>query len=109
MITDINSYCDSCYTCKISKPNNQKPFGLLHLLPVPSRPWEGIGINFVRPFPESKSYLRPFDMICTVICLLTSIVHIIPSKQTYRVREIAEIVFENVYKLYRLSNYIVSN
>ena len=48
-------------------------------------------------------------MICTVICLLTSIVHIIPSKQTYRAREIAEIVFENVYKLHGLPNYIVSN
>ena len=48
-------------------------------------------------------------MICTVICLLTSIVHIIPLKQTYRVREIVEIVFENIYKLYRLLNYIVSN
>ena len=22
MITDINSYCNSCHTCKISKPNN---------------------------------------------------------------------------------------
>ena len=109
MIADINSYCDSCHTCKISKPNNQKLFGLLHLLPVPSRPWEGISIDFVRPFPESKSQLGPFDMICTVICLLTSIVHIILSKQTYRAREIAEIVFENVYKLHGLLNYIVSN
>ena len=109
MIADINSYCDSCHTCKISKPNNQKPFGLLHLLPVPSRPWEGIGMDFVGPFPESKSCLGPFNMICTVICLLTGMVHIIPSKQTYRVREIAEIVFENVYKLHGLLNYIVSN
>ena len=48
-------------------------------------------------------------MICTVICLLTGIVHIIPSKQMYRAREIAEIVFENVYKLHRLPNYIVSD
>ena len=109
MITDINSYCDSCHTCKISKPNNQKLFELLHLLPVLSRPQESISMNFVRPFPESKSCLGPFNMICTVICLLTSMVHIIPSKQTYRAREIAEIVFENVYKLYRLLNYIVSN
>ena len=109
MIADINSYCDSCHTCKISKPNNQKLFGLLHLLPVPSRPWEGIGIDFVEPFPESKSCLEPFNMICTVICLLTSIVHIILSKQMYRAREIAEIVFENIYKLYGLFNYIVSN
>ncbi|EJC97404.1 ribonuclease H-like protein, partial [Fomitiporia mediterranea MF3/22] len=109
MIIDINSYCNSCHTCKISKPNNQKPFGLLHLLSVPNRPWEGIGMDFVGPFPESKNCLGPFDMICTVICLLTSMVHIIPTRQTYRAREIAEIVFENVYKLYGLPNYIVSN
>ena len=109
MIADINSYCDSCHTCKISKPNNQKLFGLLHPLLVPSRPWESISMDFVRPFPESKSCLGPFNMICTVICLLTGIVHIIPSKQTYRAREIAEIVFENVYKLHGLPNYIVSN
>ena len=109
MIADINSYCDSCHTCKISKPNNQKLFGLLHLLPVPSRPWEDISIDFVGPFPESKSCLGPFNMICTIICLLTGIVHIIPSKQMYRVREIAEIVFENIYKLHGLPNYIVSN
>ena len=109
MIADINSYCDSCHTYKISKPNNQKLFGLLHLLLVPSRPWESISMNFVEPFPESKSCLGPFDMICTIICLLTSIVHIILSRQTYRAREIAEIVFENVYKLYGLLNYIVSN
>ena len=109
MIADINSYCDSCYIYKISKPNNQKLFGLLHLLLVLSRLWESISIDFVEPFPESKSCLGPFNMICTVICLLTSIVHIIPSKQMYRVREIAEIVFENVYKLYGLLNYIVSD
>ena len=66
-------------------------------------------MDFVRPFPESKSCLRPFDMICTVICLLTSIVHIIPTRQIYRVKEIVEIVFKNVYKLYELPNYIISN
>ena len=109
MITDINSYCNSCHTCKISKPNNQKLFGLLHLLLVLSRPWEGISIDFVEPFPESKSCLEPFDMICTIICLLTSIVHIILLIQMYKARKITEIVFENIYKLYKLLNYIVSN
>ena len=109
MIADINSYCDSCYTCKISKPNNQKLFGLLHLLLVLSRLWESISIDFVGLFLESKSYLGPFNIICTVICLLTSIVHIILLRQTYKAREITEIVFENIYKLYRLLNYIVSN
>lgn len=109
MVVDINSYCNLCHTCRTSKPNNQRLFRMLHPLPVPNRPWEGIGMDFVGPFLEAKSCLGPFDMICTIICLLTGIVHIIPTRQTYRAREIAEIVFETVYKLYRLPSYIVSN
>jgi len=47
------NYCEACHLCKISKPNNQKPYGLLQPLPVPKRPWEGIGMDFVGPLPES--------------------------------------------------------
>ena len=72
MIADINSYCDSCHTCKISKLNNQKLFSLLYLLLVLSRLWESISINFVKLFQEFKNCLKPFNIICTIICLLTS-------------------------------------
>ena len=54
MVLDTKSFCESCATCKRSKPTNQKPYGLLNPLPVPTQPWEAIGINFVGPLPESK-------------------------------------------------------
>src|SRR5258708_28191695 len=43
MVADIQSYCDSCITCKKSKPSNQKPYELLNPLPVPGTPSEAIG------------------------------------------------------------------
>ena len=49
MVEDVKSFCDSCSTCKTSKSNTQAPYGLLHPLPVPSRPWQSIGIDFVGP------------------------------------------------------------
>ena len=35
MVKDIITYCDTCHTCKMSKPNNQHPYGLLQPLPIP--------------------------------------------------------------------------
>ena len=53
MVSDVQAFCETCHTCKTSKPNNQKPYGLLNPLSVPSYPWESIGMDFVGPLPES--------------------------------------------------------
>jgi hypothetical protein len=54
LIADVRKYCESCQTCYQSKPDNQKPYGLLNPLPVPANPWEAIGIDFVGPLPDSS-------------------------------------------------------
>lgn len=71
--------------------------GLLKTLQVPRWPWQYIGIDFVGPLPTSTNRLCLFDMICMVIDLLTSMVHLTPTVQTYGVAQMAEVIFENVY------------
>lgn len=56
MVKDVTQFCTSCTTCQRSKPPTHKPFGLLNPLPVPSRPWDAIGVDFVGPLPESRWY-----------------------------------------------------
>ena len=109
MVADIARFCESCHHCKTGKPNNQKPFGILRPLPVPRRPWETIGIDFVGPLPPSKNRHGEFDCICNIVDLLTGMVHIEPAKTTYRAKDIAELVFERVYKLHGLPEHIVSD
>lgn len=106
---DVHSYCDTCVTCKTSKPSNQQPYGLLNTLEVPTRPWETIGIDFVGPLPESSNINGEFDMIMVIICHLTSMVHIVPTRQNYRARDIAEVIFDRVYKLHGMPKNIVSD
>ena len=48
-------------------------------------------------------------MICVIIDQLTSMVHVVPSIQTYRATDIAELMFENVYKLHRIPERIISD
>ncbi|KAJ3003961.1 hypothetical protein NUW54_g5037 [Trametes sanguinea] len=109
MARDVQTYCDTCQTCKRSKPSNQKPYGLLNPLPVPSRPWEAVGIDFVGPLPESKNQDGVHDSITTVIDLLTGMVHLIPSRTHYSAKEVAELVFEHIYKHHGLPKAIVSD
>ena len=109
MVSDVQTYCDSCMTCKRSKPSNQKPYGLLNPLTVPSKPWEAIGVDFVGPLPESRNWDGTFDEITTIINLLTGMVHLVPSRQDYKAPDVAELMFSEVYKHHGLPRSIVSD
>ena len=109
MVSDVQAFCETCQTCKTSKPSNQKPYGLLNPLSVPSYPWESIGMDFVGPLPESGNRDGMFDSITVVICLLTSMVHLIPSRTNYKASQLAELIFEHIYKLHGLPRNIISD
>ena len=109
IVTDIKVFCETCQACKMSKPNNQKPYGLLNPLSIPSYPWELISIDFVGPLPESRNQDRQYDSITVVICLLTAMVHLIPSHINYNTSQLAELVFEHIYKIHGLLLNIISD
>lgn len=108
---DVDAYCRSCTVCSTIKAKNHQPYGKLQPLPVPSRPWETIGVNFVGPLPESRNRVGSFDMITVIIdhSGLTCMVHLAPSRQTYKAKEIAELMFEEVYRHHGLPENIVSD
>lgn len=109
LVLETEAFCQSCVTCMQSKPSNQKPYGLLNPLPVPMNPWESIGVDFIGPLPEPKNRNGTFDMIMVVICLLTAMVHLIPSRSTYTAKQVDELMFEEIYKHHGLPRSIVSD
>lgn len=109
LVPDVVAFVDSCSTCRRSKPSNQKPYGLLNPLAVPSAPWEAIGMDFVGPLPESSNRDAAFDMLVVVIDLLTGYVLLVPGRTNYKAKEMAELVFSEVYKRHGLPARIVSD
>lgn len=105
----VKTFCETCHTCRMNKPDNQRPYGLLNPLPISSYPWEAIGVDFVGPLPESSNRDGTFDSITVTIDLLTSMVHLVPSRTNYTAKEVAELMFESVYKLHGLPRRIVSD
>ncbi len=47
MAHDVHSFVLACSVCAIGKTSNRPPDGLLQPLPVPSRPWSHISLDFV--------------------------------------------------------------
>jgi hypothetical protein len=75
----------------------------------PEQLWESIGVDFVGPLPEARNWDLVFNSITVVIDLLTSMVHLIPSRINYTTRQMAELIFEEIYKLHGLPRNIVSD
>jgi len=109
MVHDVHAFCETCVMCQTSKLPNQKPYGLLNPLPVPVYPWEAIGIDFVGPLPLSNDRDSEYDSITVIIDLLTTMVHLVPSRTTYTAKQVAELIFDNVYKLHGLPKAIISD
>ena len=82
MTTDAEHFCNSCGQCQTTKPSNQKPAGLLHLLLIPERPWELIRMDFIGPLCMSGGY----DYLLVIIDCLTSQTHLVPTKTTVQLR-----------------------
>ena len=102
------AYCETCHTCKTTKLRNQKPYGLLNPLAMPSYPWELIGMDFVSPLPESGNQDGVYNSITVVICLLTAMVHLTPSWTNYNTIQLAKLMFKHIYKLHGLPRNIIS-
>ncbi len=74
MTKDTREFCRTCEQCQRAKGSNEKPTVKLHTLPVPIKPWDSIGMDFIGPFPKVKG----FNYLWVVICRMTSMVHMIP-------------------------------
>ncbi|QRV79630.1 Transposon Ty3-I Gag-Pol polyprotein [Ceratobasidium sp. AG-Ba] len=109
MVPDTKEYCQSCVTCATAKTTTQSKLGLLTPLKRPAVPWERISIDFVGPLPESENLLGKWDMMLVAVDYATSMVRIIPTRQTFRAKEVAELMYENIYKIHGIPKVIVSD
>jgi hypothetical protein len=88
---DLREYCKTCEACNRAKGSTQKPIGKLHPLPIPIKPWDSIGMDFIGPFPESKG----FNYLWVIICRMTSMVHLIPVHTKHTANDLMDIPQRN--------------
>ena len=105
MAKDICSFCRTCKACNRVKGANHKPMGKLHPLPIPTKPWDSIGMDFIGPFPKSKGS----NYLWVIICRMTRMVHLIPVHTKNTMSDLSWIYRREIVRLHGLPSSIMSN
>ena len=105
MKNEVQEYVKHCEICQRAKGGNSKPSGLLQPLPIPSRPWSSISMDFIEGLPKSNQYTT----IMVVVDRFTKYAHFIPLSHPYTAPKIAQLFSNNIMRLHGLPQSIVSD
>uniref|UniRef100_A0A8C1U5W3 Gypsy retrotransposon integrase-like protein 1 n=1 Tax=Cyprinus carpio TaxID=7962 RepID=A0A8C1U5W3_CYPCA len=102
---DVRRFVAACAICAQTKSGHSPPAGLLRPLPVPSRPWSHIALDFISGLPSSAG----LTVILTVVDRFSKAAHFIPLPKLPSAKETAQIMIDHVFKLHGLPSDIVSD
>jgi len=105
MRKDIEEYVKTCDSCLRNKPNRRKPFGKLQPHDAPTRPFEVITYDFIQGVPKARDPLtnQIYNEILVVTCKLTKMIVLIPWKDTWGAKELAQVYNERIFAKYGMS------
>jgi hypothetical protein len=109
MHKDIFDYCRSCEQCARGKGGTQRPYGLLHPLPILTRPWSWAALDFMVGLPPVLYRGALVDSLLTVTDLFSKMVHLLPLSSTASAADVAELYHDGVYRLHGMQATIVSD
>ena len=101
----VKSYVSSCPICQKAKPVRQKPAGQLLPLPIPSRPWDSISMDFITKLPSSDG----FNSILVVVDRYSKMTHLIPCLETISSQLLINILFKEIFRLHGFPSSIITD
>lgn len=101
----VEDWVRQCQLCQQAKHENTLPAGLLQPLPIPTRPWSHITMDFIDGLPKSDG----FEVILVVVDRLTKYAHFIPLRHPYTAFQVATAFLDSVVKLHGVPASIVSD
>jgi len=94
MDTRVRKYVSGCEVCHRIKAPRHARHGINMLLEIPSRPWEGVTMDFVTDLPESTA--SGYTGILVIVDRLTKMAIYLPCRKDIDSPELARLFFEHV-------------
>ncbi|KAL0554822.1 hypothetical protein IC582_008750 [Cucumis melo] len=104
MRDDVMQYTKTCLICQQDKVEKVKVAGLLDPLPVPTRPWESVSMDFI----THLSKVGDFEAILVTIDRFSKYATFIPATKQCSATT-AQLFFKHVVKLWGVPTSIVSD
>ncbi|MCO5601862.1 hypothetical protein L7F22_055987 [Adiantum nelumboides] len=103
---DVEEFVRNCLVCQKVKFDRHKAQGLLQPLPIPTRPWESIAMDFIFDLSRTQS---GHDGIWTIIDRFSKQAHFIPMKKTVKSDHLARLFVAQIFRLHGMPETIVSD
>ena len=101
----IQDYVSTCITCQRTKPDKQKPAGLLHPLPVASERWSSLTMDFMTDLPPCEGY----DGIMVVVDRFTKMAHFMPCNKDITSQQAAYLFTDRGFRLHGLPTNVITD
>ena len=99
----VKKYVEFCDACQRNKNCTEAPAGKLIPDTVPEKPWSYIIADFITKLLLAQGY----DAILVVCNRMTKMAHFVSTTKRTLVERVARLFWDNVWKLYRLSESII--
>ncbi|KAI0997909.1 hypothetical protein K3495_g10282 [Podosphaera aphanis] len=107
MAREIERFCRNCNICNRTKYSRDKKSGFLKPLPIPTRRWQHLSVDYIVQLPICSRNNIPYQHIVVICDRLTKRRHFIPAT-TLGSKELAQI-FLPLFSLHGLPQSIVSD
>ena len=94
---DVKQYFHGCDICQRTKSLRHKPYGELQSLPMPTRPWKDISMDFIMGLPPCNAGISTaYDAILVVVDKYTKMAKYIPVQKTIDAATLANIFHNRI-------------
>ena len=101
----MESYVRSCDACQRNKVVRHAPFGLLSPLPIPTKPWLSVLLDWITDLPPSQNH----DAVQVVVDRLMKQALFIPTTKSMAAPDVASLFVQVVVRVHGLLETLVSD
>jgi len=102
---DVMQFTKTCLVCQQDKVDKAKLAGLLEPLPVPSRPWESVSLDFITHLPK----VGEFEAILVIVDRFSKYATFISAPKLCSAEMTAQLFFKHIVKLWGVPVSIISD
>lgn len=103
MKKDIREMVVNCQVCQQQKYETLAPTGLMQSLPIPSRIWTDISMDFIVGLPSCRGK----TVIWVIVDRLSKYAHFLALSHPLTTASIANLFVEHIFKLHRMHASII--
>lgn len=93
---EVREYVKSCAICQRSKAPRHLPYGELSSLPLPSKPFDELTMDFITGLPPAMRDNCVYDAILVIVDRYSKMARYIPARKDWTAKDLSEMFFRTI-------------